>query len=210
MAVVNLSSIFNKVNAYSKTPAGKEKMRQAIAKKVKDGVSKTGCGDEILTYSKMSELANELIGTLKNTAASYDLAPSVMAHFDSLTYMVQDIGNGAHECYIYFQDDLSRESLESDDTGEGIRNIIALFNNGYVASSPKYGWWNGHSPTGEAVSRSMTGDENYAFIKSRQSRPSLMFMQRAIDDFCNKYKNKYNMTVMLNDFDYVDDIITPI
>lgn len=203
MAEVNLTSIFNKVKEYSKTPVGKQKMRQAITTKTKGGVGTTGCGDEILTTTKMAELAKELISTIKTTAASYDLANSVMAHFDSLTYMIQDMGNGNYECYIYFTDDLSRESLETDESqGDGINNIVALFNNGYVASAPKYGWWSGHSPKGESIGRSLTGTENYAYVKGVQARPSLRFMQRAIEDFCGKYQGKYRMTVALNDSEY--------
>ena len=202
MATVNIQSIFNKCKEYSQTQEGKQKMREAIAKTQKDGTTVTVGGSEILTLSKMSELADELISILRNTAASYDLAPSVMAHFDSLKYVIQDLGDGQYECDIYFADDLSRESLETDyNQGEGINNIIALFNNGYVASAPKYGWWNGHSATGESVYRS--GNlKTSAYIKSTQGRPSLHFMQRAIEDFASKYDKKYPLSVVLNEAEY--------
>ena len=125
-----------------------------------------------------------------------------MNHFDSLDYAIEDSGSGDYECYIYFTDDLSRNSLETDDSqGEGINNIVALFNNGYVASAPKYGWWNGHSPTGESVYRSGQNN-NSAYVRSTQARPSLHFMQAAIEDFYKKYKSKYKMSVLLNGSEY--------
>lgn len=208
MATVNLDSIFKRVKTYSETPQGKEKMRQAVLQKKKSGNGMTAEGSEILTEIKMNALASELIAYLKMTAASYDLAPSVMAHFSSLTYVVQDVGNGNYEFHIYFADDLSRESLDIGEWTEddGIRNIIALFNNGYVASAPKYGWWWNHAPTGEAMYRGFPGD-SHTFIKSKQARASLLFMQRAILDFNSKYAGKYKMSIILDDI-YEGDFIT--
>ena len=203
MAEVNMSSILSKCQAYSKTADGKQKMKEVVIQKMRNGDGRTGCGDEILTIPQMNVLAKELISTIKLTASSYDLAESVMRHFDSLTYTVIDAGDGIYECYIYFTDDLSRPSLETDENqGEGINNIVALFNNGYVAKAPKYGWWNGHSPTGESVGRALTGTESYAYIKGTQARPSLRFMQRAIEDFASKYLDKYVMSITLNEDDY--------
>lgn len=203
MAELDLASILNKCKSYSKSSQGKAKMREAIKTKIRNGESATGCGDEILTIAKMNELATELISMLKLNASSYDLAESVMKHFDSLTYTIQDMGDMNYECYIYFTDDLSRDSLDTDvNPGEGINNIIALFNNGYVASAPKYGWWDGHSPTGEAISRSTSGLEKYAYIQGTQARPSLRFMQRTIEDFYSKYSGKYPITVLLNEDEY--------
>lgn len=203
MATVNMDSIYKKVQAYSKTKAGKEKMRQAIEYKRDHNEPRTGCGDEILTRAKMVELANELIDVIKSTAASYDLASSVMRHFESLNFRVQDIGKGKYSCEIYFSDDMSRESLDAGEyTGDGINNIVALFNNGYVASAPKYGWWNGHMATGESLYRSGTFDGNYAYIKGTQARPSLHFMQQAISSFVGKYKGVYPLNVLLNESIY--------
>lgn len=199
MAEINWSKIEKKVSAFSKTPTGKKMMSDKIKEYQKTG-QKSANGGEVLTRQRISELAGELITTLKMTAASYDLAPSVIAHFGSLDYYVQENDDGSCDCFIYFTDDLSRESLETDyNQGDGIHNIIALFNNGYVASAPKYGWWNGHSPKGEAISRGLTGDESFAFVKGTQARPSLHFMQQAIQDFANKYKGTYPLSVMLNE-----------
>lgn len=200
MASINMSSIMHKVNAYASSKEGKKRTSDIINRYRKEGKTKTEGGSEILTKVRMAELASELINILKQTASSYDLPNSVMKHFETLDYIVQDIGEDKFECYIYFNDDLSRESLETDyNQGDGIDNIIALFNNGYVASAPKYGWWNGYSPTGESLSRANTGTELYTYIKSKQARPSLRFMQTSIEDFYSKYGKQYAMTVTLND-----------
>lgn len=201
MAQINMSSIMSKVKQYPKTDVGKQRTQDTLKKYRKSGISKTEAGAEILTKPLMARLANELISILKITAQSYDLPPSVLAHFNSLTYMVEDLGNDMFQCYIYFSDDLSRESLETDENqGDGINNIVALFNNGYVASAPKYGWWNGHSPTGNAIQYATPGvTNNYAYVVSRQWRVTLGFMQSAIEDFYSKYRGKYQMSLTLSD-----------
>ncbi len=200
MTQINMSSVMSKVRRYNNSDSGKKKMRDTIKQYRESGKSKTDAGSELLTKPLMAQLADELITILKTTAKSYDLPPSVLAHFDSLTYVFEDLGNDMFQCYIYFLDDLSRESLETDENqGEGIDNIVALFNNGYVASSPKYGWWNGHKPTGESIQYSTPGVMNDAYVISRQWRVSLNFMQNAIEDFYSKYSNKYAMSLTLSD-----------
>lgn len=205
MAYINISSVMSKVNSYASSKEGKQRMRDVIKKYREDGKRTTDAGSEIITKARMDELARELIVILKTTALSYDLPSSVAEHFDTLDYMFQDLGDDKFQCFIYFNDDISRESLETDyNQGEGIKNIIALFNNGYVTSKPKYGWWNNHEPTGESINRAMTGGESYAYVKGKEARPSLRFMQSAIEDFYSKYAKQYGITVTLND-DYDGD-----
>ena len=196
MAKVNMTAVRKKIKAYAACTGGKMKMKEAVQKKMKEG-GRTSCGSEIPSYAKMAELAEELIRVIRNAAASYDLPESVMAHFNSLQYVVTELGDFNYECSIYFTDNLSRESLLD---GEGINNIVALFNNGYVASSYAYGWWNGHKATGTAETMYRSTDSD-AFIRSMIGRPSLHFMQAAINDFVSKYK-KYNISVFLNESEY--------
>ena len=199
MAEINMNSIAEKVRKFSQTPAGKEKMKKAVEKLANSNKAQTALGQELLSRSRMVELTEELIGVIKSTAASYDLPPSVMKHFDSLDYIIQAGDDGNVESLIYFADDSSRESLDADIyTGDGIDNIIALFNNGYVASSYAYGWWDGHTPTpGNIISTSGS-----VYVRSKIGRPSLRFMQRAIEDFASRYTGKYPMVVELNDSEY--------
>lgn len=199
MTTINMSSIMSKVRRYATSKDGEKRMNDVLEKYRKEGKSKTDGGSEVLTKARMVQLAQELIDIIKTTAKSYDLPDSIMAHFDSLTAMFEDIGEDRFACYIYFADDVSRPSLENDyKQWGGINNIVALFNNGYVASAPKYGWWNGHKPTGESLYRSGAGSTD-AYIQGTQARPSLRFMQTAIEDFYSRYANKYAMTLTLND-----------
>lgn len=200
MANINMSSIMSKVSKYATSKDGKKRINDILKKHREEGRVKTEGGSEILTKARMAQLAQELIDILKTTAQSYDLPDSVMAHFDSLTAMFEDTGDNRFTCYIYFADkNISRPSLENDyKQWGGINNIVALFNNGYVASAPKYGWWKGHKPSGESVYRSGVESAN-AYIQGTQARPSLRFMQSAIEDFYSKYAKRYAMTVVLND-----------
>lgn len=98
---------------------------------------------------------------------------------------------------------LHRDSLENDymDYG-GIDNIVALFNNGYHARDYVYGWWNGHSPTGEALARSNMLTEDYAWVRSVRDRDGLHFMQAAQDEFNAIYKDKYGGVQVVLGADY--------
>lgn len=199
MSTVNMDSIGRKIKAYAKSEAGKEKIKEAMEKLSRSNKTHTALGYEILNRNKMIELTEELISVIKKTAASYDLPLSVMKHFDSLNYIIQDDGNGAVESLIYFADDLSRNSLDNDlYTGDGIDNIVALFNNGYVASSETYGWWEGHKPTNGGI----IATDYAVYVKSKIGRPSLHFMQRAIEDFASAYKGRYPISVELNEYEY--------
>lgn len=180
-------------------------MRKATQENIRSGKTLTGCGDEIATLEVMERLVKELIQTLRLTALSIDdeyLPDSVKKHFDSLQYVVTE-NDGVWEFSIYFSDDLSRDSLYTDyNQGDGIDNIVALFNNGYVASSYKYGWWDNHKPTGEWSLYTSGYNAQDAYIRSRQARPSLHFMQRAIHDFMSLYGCRYNIAVELDQYSY--------
>ena len=209
MANINISSIMKKVRNFADSEEGKKRSSECIRKYRENNRRTTHSGVEILTKSRMMELAQELIELLKSAANSYDLPNSVKAHFDSLTVIFEDAKNdvdGEFICYIYFADDLSRPSLENDyRQWDGINNIVALFNNGYVASKPKFGWWNDHKPQSGSVYRSGINSSD-AYIRGTQARPSLRFMQATIEDFYSKYAKKYAMTLTLNDIydgDYI-------
>ena len=197
---INLDSIMRKVSAYSKTENGKAKMRDVIQQYRTKGVGKTAAGDKVITESDMWMAASKMIDVLRSTAQSCDLPPSVLRHFDSLECsQVYEMPDGTSVIYIYFEDDLHRDSLENDLGYEGIDNIIALFNNGYHAHNYVYGWWNGHRPTGEAVSRGSTGTEDFAWVRSKKEREGLQFIQQAVRDFNGNYGADYNETAVAGD-----------
>lgn len=203
MPAINMSSIMSKVGAYSRSVSGKLRMKECIDKYASDGKNKTAGGGKVRTEEDMMLAADKMISILRSTARSYDLPASVMSHFDSLDcsrpYRMPD---GGMVVYVYFEDDLSRESLENGEngyTGEGINNIIALFNNGYHAKDYVYGWWNGHQPHGEALSRSLDGREDFAWVRSKKDRDGLYFIQQAVRDFNGNYGHEFDVTATAGD-----------
>lgn len=129
------------------------------------------------------------------TAASYDLPESVMKHIAGMSSENYIQTKDGFEIPLYFAGDLHRDSLENDLGYGGINNIVALFNNGYTASNHVYGWWNGHTSTGESVTRSNGGD-NFAWVRSKIERPALRFIQQAISDFNGNYGAEYDVTAV--------------
>lgn len=205
MATINWNSIAQKCKEWSETTDGKRRCRAAVAESARAGRTVTGCGDKIITLDDMRRLSVEMIQTLQVAAddASYALPESVKAHFNSLDYIVTEVGDGLYEVAIYFRDDLSRPSLLNDQGYEGVHNIVALFNNGYVASNYTYGWWENHRPTGDWSSYASGGyDATDTYIRSKIGRPSLHFMQRAVQDFLSKYQTQYNIQVELDPYSY--------
>lgn len=201
---INMSSIMSKVDAWSKSPEGQRRMKACIDKYKKEGRSTTAVGDKIVTEKMIWEAASKFIAVLRSAASSYDLPDSIIKHFDSLECSRPiHLHDGSTVIYVYFGDDLHRDSLEDGSgyyggkfggyTGEGINNIIALFNNGANAKEFVYGWWNDHSPTGSAFAHSLPGDD-FAWVRSKKGREPLRFIQQAINDFNDNYGADYGVS----------------
>lgn len=205
MATINIGSIMNKVGAYSRSVEGKLRMKERINKYASEGQNKTAGGGKVMTEDDMYRAAYKMMDVLKQTAKEKDLPPSVMEHILTMDcskpYKMAD---GHMEIWIYFGGDMHRESLEDGDgghTGEGVNNIVALFNNGAHASNYVYGWWNNHSPTGEALTRSSHVD-GFAWVRSKKDREALHFIQQAVGDFNGNYGYDFNVTAVAGD-DYI-------
>lgn len=198
MVNINLDSIMRKVSAYSRTDNGKAKMRDVIQRYRDSGTGKTGAGDKVITKEDMLTAADKMISVLRSTAQSYGLPASVMKHFDSLDCSgVYEMPDGSSVVYVYFMDDLHRDSL-SPEGYDGVRNIVALLNNGYHAKNYVYGYWEGHSPTGESRFDGRSIDTS-AYIRSRKDREGLQFIQQAINDFNGNYGSDFNVTAVASD-----------
>lgn len=198
MASINLNSIMKKIESYGRSVRGKLRMKECIEKYHADGVSKTAAGDKVVTETEMWEAASKLIGVLRNTARSYGLPASVMKHFDSLECSkIYTMPDGSSVIYVYFGDDLHRDSLYSDGY-DGIRNIVALLNNGYHAKNYVYGDWDGHSPSGESALDGRSINTS-AYIRSRKDREGLHFIEQSIQDFNGNYGSTYNVTAVAGD-----------
>lgn len=192
--MISEATIMAKIKQYSNTANGKEKMRKAVSNAISEGRQLSN-GTKIANTQEMNNLADILISIIQS-----HLPDSIKSVGGTLTHGTP-VGNTkrGYEVKINFdRAALHRDSLENDLDYEGIDNIVALFNNGYEASNYVYGWWNGHNATGEAVSRSITMDEGYAWVRSKKNREALNFMQAAAEEFNAKYGSKYNVTVKLS------------
>ena len=199
MANINIGSIMQKVDAYGRSVNGKLRMKECIERYAAEGVNKTAAGDKVITETEMWKAAAKLISVLKSTAQSCDLPASVMQHFDSLHCSeIYEMPDGSSVIYIYFGGDLHRDSLYSEGY-DGIDNIVALLNNGYHARNYVYGWWEGHSPTGDNSYRSGGFDSNDAWVRSRKDRNGLGFIQQAVQDFNGNYGADFNVTAIAGD-----------
>lgn len=161
MAQVAISSIMSKVSALAKTDEYKKKMKDVTAKYRKNNVEKTAAGSSIMTLNRMEVIAHHFIDLLTMIAGMCDLPESVMAHFDSLKMTPLKFVKGSslfsdrYVTKIYFDDVEKgfafRTSLwnvrRGAYTGEGIDNIISLFDTGYKTRHIVYGLWEGHTAT---------------------------------------------------------------
>lgn len=196
MASINLDSVMKKVSAYGRSANGKLKMKRCIDKYIADGIGKTAAGDKLTTETDMWTAAAKLIKVLQDTARSYSLPSSVMEHFDKLECSkIYQMPDGSSVIYVHFGGDLHRESL-CPEGYDGVRNIVALLNNGYHARDYVYGWWDNHTPTGDTAYRSGGFNAQDAWIRSRKDREGLNFIGQAIQDFNGNYGTDYNVTAV--------------
>lgn len=174
--------ILKEIEKFLKTSDGK-KIVSKYAEDVIDGKEDPG-NTGIMTKDNMKSYAGEMISILREEAEH--LPKSVYDHFSSLYFEEPErVSHNKDKDYydyvttIKFGDDLSRMSLEitygkrkGERTGEGIDNIVDLFNDGYNASKSVYGKWNGH------------GND---IIQSTDKRKGLHFMEKAVERFNNKH-----------------------
>lgn len=176
MYSINMGSILDKLYAWERSDKGQKKIQSTVDRYVRGNVRKTEAGGRVVTENDMKKAANKLVQTIRSTAIGCNLPPSVAAHFGSLKVgKLQRQPDGSYIIEINFTDDLTRGSLQPEKYG-GVRNIIAIFNNGYPsdggrseAISHVFGWWHG---------------KETAAMGSRQG---LYFMQDAVNDFNMNY-----------------------
>lgn len=193
MPNINMASIMLKVRAYAKTNEGKKRSQEYIAQCRKEGRNITYSGEMVVTEEVMCRAAETMISTLKQVAQEQQLPASVQEHFNSLEYSQPKIVGKQADAYqidIWFADDLSRMSLlipngsrAGQHTGDGIQNIVSLFDTGYTASRSVFGTWDGH--------------EDVGVIKSREIRGGKQFMSQAIESFNRAWGEIYGVRAMI-------------
>lgn len=176
MPTINMDSILDKIYAWERSDKGQKKIQGTVNKYVRNNVKRTKAGSRVITEHDMKIDANKLVETIRGTAQGCGLPASVAAHFDSLKVgKLERQADGSYKIEINFTDDLTRESLEPARYG-GVRNIIAIFNNGYPSDRGR----------SEAISH-VSGFWHGEYTTALGFRQGLYFMQDAVNDFNLNY-----------------------
>lgn len=179
MAVINMSSIIPKINAYTESSQGRRQINTVI-----QGIV-FGIKSKSMKHSP-EEVAAKFVDTMLNSARSTQGAGArggvlglgalqAVEGFSAGT-PVATAKNGMSVIQIpfTFNGNLHRESLYPKGYS-GIDNIVALLNNGYAAKDTVYGQWKGNS------------------IVSLQQRSGSGFIQNAVRQFLDRYASEYNI-----------------
>lgn len=176
MPTINMDSVLDKIYAWERSDKGQKKIRGVVNKYVRNNIDRTKAGSRILTQRDMLVAARKLVQNIKDVANGCGLPSSVLAHFDSLSIgRLQRQPDDSYVIEINFTDDLTRESLQPEKYG-GVRNIVAIFNNGYPADMSR----------SEAISH-IAGYWNGKETVALEFRPGLYFLQDAVNDFNLNY-----------------------
>ncbi len=174
-ASLNEAAITEKVEAYLKSAQGKKKMQDKVDQYIDKDVRTSQAGSKIITIQLANQMAHELCDMINSNAAASGLAPGVLAHVQSATVISAQKGYmGSIKAGISFRDaDMSRPS-EIPQIYGGVDNIVAMFEFGWNAKAPLYGYW------------SIVHD----YVHTRQFQPGLHFIQNAVSEFNAKYASQ--------------------
>lgn len=176
---MSLKSIQRQVNKFLKSDRGKAQIHKMIA-------------------GRAENAAKDFKAILMQNVLSSNFTGSEQSVVDHMQNMWADkpktIGDYC-EVDMFFAGDLSRRSLDPDHYND-VENIVALFNNGYVASDYVYGEWNSSYPTPDADEE--MGTVRHGLVRSRIYRPAKYFMQHAVSEFNAKYA-KYGIMADIAD-----------
>lgn len=210
---INMSSIMDKVNAYADSKSGAEKKSNCINEYVQNGVRTTKSGGTIITLDEMVELADFLIfKIIVNTSGIIpgdvrNLIIEDLCVMQSPIYMGKnENGIDMYELGIGFKNParLRRSSLSTRPyyqgtdpsimtsfTGNGIDNIVSLFDTGYSTDVRKFGYWNPYET------------DTIVHTANRLSREPLGFIESSIIEFNNSIGKRYGCTAYISaDDDY--------
>lgn len=201
--MVNINSIMKKTKDFSLTKQGQDKVKK-LREKAFENNKKFGkklTPDGIISRNDFSRNARKYLSILQNYG--FYVAP-ILTKGDGLTNIIeQTVDNatisrpkrnseGLYSVGITFKKSLlHRDSLLAEkvdeygdfvsySTGSGIKNILALFNNGYKISEGKsvsYGLWETHGIK----------------VRAKPERQPLRFMQETLNEFMTLNKDRFNI-----------------
>lgn len=205
---VNLDTLKTKLDKYINSEKGREKIKQERIKAFDAnktfGKSEFGATTKYF-YSALGDafmihLDNEIFGDPRSSQGLKGISSSLINSSDG--YIVSNpikIDDDLYKVYITFnQEKLRRNSLLAENwngetyyTGEGINNILALFNNGMDISADKQADMYGHSYSGSGAPFGLWETHN-VMVRATTHRDPLLFMQRTARDFLRD-NEKYNI-----------------
>lgn len=168
-------SVYSKLYSYVNSPAGQANIQSTLNNYIASGRATTPSGQKLVNADVAYDLAQKL-GNIIMSHIPGNISNSINSMVCNGPFLVN--GGRSYECDLHFDGDLSRPSLSGDG---GVSNIVALFNNGYLASDYVYGWWDSHDIA----------------VRSKLYREPLQFMQDAVNEFNSIYGKQYNVSVTL-------------
>lgn len=192
MASVNIGSIERKIKTYAKTDSGKKKMNSFI--KGKNGVDMVKYNGKLIPadefmYMVAEDFYDELLSiaygelslpeqkSVRENIAATTVSgrPEIIGEYSGDGHLWSiDIAIGGTDKAALYRNSFRVRSNSEKRTGDGIDNIIAMFNNGVKADGAVFGNWDGH------------GHDGYW---SERTRPTLKFVQEASMVVVEKYKS---------------------
>ena len=174
MASINLNSIISKAKSYMGTSQAQKQVEKYIDSAVIGSVT-FGFSNGYITKTPQ-DAANKFIEVLQNEIMRNPKLVNISELLLNLSYSTPiKTGKNTYSIEVSFVNNLAKESLYPQEYGDGIQNIAALFNNGYSAKSPVYGYWHGNR------------------IKSLETRNATNFIGNAIDSFMSLYSLEYGV-----------------
>ena len=192
--MINEETILKKIKKYAASPEGKQKIqekREEAFKNNKKFGEPTGENSVVSTkdYAKLaSKWFKYFLDATSDTHNLSLIEIAAEAMMSAVISKPEKIGEGLYKVGITFdKKQLRRESLTGEDfwgseykTGDGIDNILALFNNGMDISYDKpvpYGKWETHG----------------IYVRATTHRDALQFMQKALQEYMNIYRKSFNI-----------------
>ena len=178
---INEQSILSKTHAFIKSQRGQRRIKTVLKQAMQNG-GVLPSGRKVIDEIDIALAVTEFLSLLRAYAADLPdsvYKPIVEAYDGTPVYTPRGC-----EVPIYFAGDMSRESLEDGEygrTGEGVDNIVAVFNNGAHARATAYGWWTSESVRTPYSLKSAGGDS--VWVPSKKDRAPMQFIQRAVNDF---------------------------
>ena len=185
MVIFNDDAIRKKINATLDTSEQKRKIDNIVGNYMLGtvGISMAPGGGKAV--KPIEQAASKFIEVLRAEIASHaggdrsagGLGPSAIAGLSELDYGTPYKVGNKYYIDVYFDGDLSRPSL-APERFDGVENIAALLNSGYVAGNRVYGVWEKH------------GDER---IASMVRRGGAHFIEQAKANFMGNYASEYGV-----------------